>query len=282
MSIEDWNVAIHAKVQGSWNLHKLLPRDLDFFIMLSSAAGIIGSTGQANYAAGNTYQDALARYRARAGEKAVALDLGWMTEVGIIAENDAIAKGKEAAADMAGISEAEFHALLDRYCDPTRAASSTSAVLNAQTMVGLVTPAQFRAKGIEPPDWIKTPMFARLGQLQLDGDSTSPGASTDESVTDFLAGFVSAASQADASEVVMAGLAYKLGKAIAVAPSDVDTTKPLHAYGVDSLLAVELRNWFAKVFKADIAVFDIMGKGNIAAIAAAVAEKSTLRSADKV
>ena len=38
---------------GSWNLHELMPRDLDFFIMLSSLAGILGNRGQSNYRAGN-------------------------------------------------------------------------------------------------------------------------------------------------------------------------------------------------------------------------------------
>ena len=60
MSLEDFQTAIKPKVQGSWNLHALLASEFDFFVLLSSAAGVTGNRGQANYCIGNTYQDALA------------------------------------------------------------------------------------------------------------------------------------------------------------------------------------------------------------------------------
>lgn len=52
MSWNDFQLAMKPKVQGSWNLHELLPRDLDFFVMLSSATGVLGNRSQGNYAAG--------------------------------------------------------------------------------------------------------------------------------------------------------------------------------------------------------------------------------------
>lgn len=52
MTHEQFQGVIGPKVQGSWNLHNLLPKDMDFFILLSSSAGIAGSRGQGNYAAG--------------------------------------------------------------------------------------------------------------------------------------------------------------------------------------------------------------------------------------
>ena len=52
MTHEQFQGVISPKVQGSWNLHHLLPKDMDFFILLSSSAGIAGSRGQGNYAAG--------------------------------------------------------------------------------------------------------------------------------------------------------------------------------------------------------------------------------------
>jgi hypothetical protein len=42
MSHEEFQLAIRPKIQGSWNLHELLPRDLEHFIMLSSATGVLG------------------------------------------------------------------------------------------------------------------------------------------------------------------------------------------------------------------------------------------------
>ena len=54
MAYENWSQATTPKIQGSWNLHEFMPQDLDFFIMLSSLAGILGNRGQSNYCAGNT------------------------------------------------------------------------------------------------------------------------------------------------------------------------------------------------------------------------------------
>ena len=54
-------------------------------------------------------------------------------------------------------------------------------------------------------------------------------------------------------------------------------TRPPRVYGIDSLLAVELRNWFAKVWKADVAVFDITGQESIAPLGGTAARRSGLR-----
>ena len=75
-------ITILTQYLGTWNLHELLPTDLDFFILLSSLAGIIGSVSQANYAAGNVFQDALVRYRRQKGLAAQSLDIGVMTGIG--------------------------------------------------------------------------------------------------------------------------------------------------------------------------------------------------------
>lgn len=56
MVYDDWRTCTAPKIQGSWNLHELLPHSLDFFVMLASMSGVIGNPGQANYAAGNTFR----------------------------------------------------------------------------------------------------------------------------------------------------------------------------------------------------------------------------------
>jgi len=83
MSYEDWTAATRPKIQGSLNLHETMPKDLDFFVFLSSSAGVIGARGQANYAAGNSFQDSLAQYRREKGMNAVSLDLGPVLGVGV-------------------------------------------------------------------------------------------------------------------------------------------------------------------------------------------------------
>lgn len=84
---KQWQRAILPKVAGTMNLHRHLP-SLDFFIMLPSMTGITGHVSQANYAAGNTFQDALGRDRTAHGQPAVVLDLGPVSSVGFVAEAD--------------------------------------------------------------------------------------------------------------------------------------------------------------------------------------------------
>jgi hypothetical protein len=70
-------------MQGSRNLHDLMPKELDFFVSLSSSTGVISARGQANYATGNSFQDALAQHRRSLGLAAVSLDLGLILGAGV-------------------------------------------------------------------------------------------------------------------------------------------------------------------------------------------------------
>lgn len=58
--------------------------------------------------------------------------------------------------------------------------------------------------------------------------------------------------------------------------ADVDANTPLHQYWVDSLVAVELRDWFAKVLQAELGVFEILGGATLASVSQLVAKKSNL------
>ena len=88
MAFTAFRVALRPKVTGTLNLHNLFPsKPLDFFIMLSSCAGIIGNDGQANYASACTFQDAFARYRTRLGLPTRSLDLGMIESTGYVSEN---------------------------------------------------------------------------------------------------------------------------------------------------------------------------------------------------
>ena len=275
MTFEEWNSSVKSKVQGSWNLHALLPPSMDFFIMLSSISGIIGGIGQANYAAGNTYEDALAAYRINRGEKAVSLDLGWVETIGKVAENESLQKGMVSAACLMPISEKDLLALLDYYCDPTLP-FPTTPLINCQTIIGLATPGAIRAQGADIPSFFQRQTYSAMHQMDLiQSSSTTSG--LEEVPTSYAALFAGVSSLFEAGAIVSQGLTRKLSKALSMPAEDVDTSKPLHAYGVDSLLAVELRNWFGKEMNADIPIFQIMGDASIAAVSTIVAGKSHFR-----
>ncbi|KAI2910620.1 hypothetical protein CBS147371_8770 [Aspergillus niger] len=87
MAYEEWIEALAPKVQGTWNIHHATQNcSLDFFVLLSSISGTAGHTGQANYAAANTFLNAFVNYRHTKGLPASVLDLGFMGDIGYVAE----------------------------------------------------------------------------------------------------------------------------------------------------------------------------------------------------
>ncbi|KAF1998108.1 polyketide synthase PksD [Amniculicola lignicola CBS 123094] len=268
MSYSQWDLATRTKVRSSWNLHKLLPRGLDFFVQLASLAGIYGTVGQSNYAAGCSFQDALARYRSSHCQKALSIDLGWMYSIGIVAETEAYQKNRAVQADMGQIENSEFFSLLDMVCDPNRLIPSPE---KSQILVGALTPADLIAQGQEPAEVLMRPLFSGFSKVR--GITQSPGALN--SIND-AALFRRAKSGEERTEVVITALSHKLARALSISVEDIDTDKHLPAFGVDSLVAVELRNWIGKEFEADVAVFDLMGGTTVKAIGKLVAKKTAI------
>jgi len=106
---------IRPKVNGSWHLHHAFngngQAELDFFVLFSSAASILGSPGQANYAAANAFMDGLAHYRRQKGQPALCINWGPWAETGMAAE--ARIAGRFAQAGIRGIPPSDGLAILE-------------------------------------------------------------------------------------------------------------------------------------------------------------------------
>lgn len=79
-----------------------------------------------------------------------------------------------------------------------------------------------------------------------------------------------------AVDVITAAMVERLAKLMMVPASDIDANKPMSAYGVDSLVAVEVRNWISKEMQVEVSVFEIMANIPLMQLAADLAGKSKL------
>ncbi|KAI3395544.1 hypothetical protein diail_1206 [Diaporthe ilicicola] len=271
MTLDEWNDAVRPKANASWNLHDVLGRDLGFFIILSSTVGITGGPEQANYAAGNTFQDALARHLASRGAHAVSLDLPIIRGVGYVEERPELLDHLRSMG-WAFMEENEFHATLDFHCRPVE---GSVPLIRSQVLPRFWLPQQTVTDGHELPTWRLDPLFSHLAVSSSTAAAAESTADTKKSVS-HAALLAAAKSPEEAEQVVLEALLLKLSRVLSVDVSNLDAARPLHAYGVDSLVAVELRSWIAKELKAEVSVFDMTNASSISQVATTTAEKSKL------
>jgi len=277
MSHADWRASTDPKTAGSWNLHTVLPKGLEFFVLLASVAGVLGSAGQSNYAAGNTYMDSLAHYRVAQGEKAIALDLGVMLENGFLASKEALRKRILAGGFLTGVSPSEFFAILDKYCNPHQ---DILSIDESQLIIGLAPPSKILKKAAKELPFPTLPFYHhilyRASQNEhAQNDDLDGSAKTRQQ---FLAAETLAEAGAIVSDAFLERLLTSMpGSGEKVRGDASALRKPVRLYGVDSLLAIELRGWFSKEFGADIPIFEILGEGTLLDIGLSAASKSSLR-----
>ncbi|WP_367429133.1 type I polyketide synthase [Streptomyces celluloflavus] len=221
---ERLTTVLRPKADAVWLLHELT-RDLDLsaFVMFSSVAATLGSAGQANYAAGNAFLDALAEHRRRAGLPGLALAWGpWTRDVGMTGSLTDIDVERIARAGMPPLSVEQGVALFD---------AALAAGESAVAPVRLDLPA-LRAQGEIAPllrGLIRTPHRRAAATLSRTADG----------LTQRLAGLNDAERRAALLDLVRGQVAQVLGHADA---GEVEAARQFQDLGFDSLTAVELRN----------------------------------------
>ncbi|KAL9123055.1 MAG: hypothetical protein Q9187_000382 [Circinaria calcarea] len=266
MPYHSWEAAIRPKVQGTHNLHEVLSsHNLDFFIMLSSATGVLGNPSQANYAAGGTFQDAFARYRTAKGLPAVSIDLGMVKSVGYVAETKGVAE-RLAQIGYRPLEEAEVLQIIE---------AAIRAPIREQHSSQIIT-------GLAPFDmsdssdgifWRQEPRFLGLRRIQ----SSSISASRDSGKKDysnFKDSLGKTSSWTAAVKVVTTAIVKKMSEMFLIPEQEIDESMPLSKYGVDSLVAVEMRNWLVSRAQAELSIFDVLQSATLTILAAKVAAKS--------
>jgi acyl carrier protein len=213
---ERLDACLAPKVAGAWNLHsQTTGRPLDCFVLFSSVAAILGLPGQANYAAANAYLDALA-YRRRA-EGLPALSVNWAPWAGI---------GLAAAEANRG---ARLEAQGLESLDPARGLAALGSLLDQDVTAAAVLQLDLE-RWAEAHPAAGTPFY----ELAREGASDTAAAGLRETL--LLAA-------ADRRLTLLEGFVREqLTHVLRLAPERLGTGTPLKSLGLDSLMALELRN----------------------------------------
>ncbi|KAK0392639.1 hypothetical protein NLU13_2134 [Sarocladium strictum] len=256
MTADHVRTTVGPKVHGTWNLHELLPKDLDFFVMLSSLAGVMGHRGQGNYGCGNIFQDYFAAFRRSQGLRAMTIDIGYLLSVGFVAEHDEYVDHVKAMG-LKVMHKSDLHGLM-------ATALEGSDAHPPQVMCGLPYNEHDDAWY-----WINDQRFVGLRKTAA---GSGAGGSATVSLREEL---VRCGQMGDeAVQLITSALAKRLATLMMMPEDDIDTGKPLSSYGVDSLVAVEVRNWIAKEAVVEVSVFDVMANIPMSQLAAELARKS--------
>jgi polyketide synthase 12 len=210
------------KADAAWHLHELT-KDLDLsrFVMFSSVAGVVGNAGQANYAAANTFLDALARRRRAMGLAATSVAWGlWERASGMTAAVSTADLGRMRRSGIEALSDEQGLALFDAALEVDR-----PVVLAISHEPGR---ADLLADPAEPPT---------VADAAQGGRGTAERAP--ESLVARLAAAPAAARKSVMVDLVRAEAAVVLGHS---SPDAVRAERAFKDLGFDSLAAVELRN----------------------------------------
>lgn len=268
MSNEDWHGAVGPKVAGTWNLHNALQdrqmeSQLDFFLMISSLAGSMGEPTQANYSAANCFLDIFARYRRSLGMKATSVALGVISEVGYLEENPEI-QAMHLRRGFQPITEDEMIQVLDTALstDQSDACDSIDPLAQSHILTGLEPGAllELRKRGFEGMNLVLSDPRAAILSYAYGQDSDEPWASHEYDGD--LPAEVSKAlyNGVTLEQAVRNDLSKRFGDLVLLEQSTVDIHRPIASYGMDSMIASELRTWLFKRYKVDIPFLDLLGE----------------------
>ncbi|THC91910.1 hypothetical protein EYZ11_008620 [Aspergillus tanneri] len=272
MTVEEYHQSIEGKVQGTWNLHHVSVengRRLDFFLLLSSISSVVGSPGQANYSAANSFLDSFAVYRRSMGLAAQTVNLGVVEDVGAVAESQDLLQRHQASNELIGIPDRVLHCILDcslRHQYLTTLTSDSHHPKHkrpCRLITGLKVPQDPAKSGLR-----FDPRFQGLFIANdVSSDSETGRNGTDDigtAVQSFRARVCSGATAEELLELCLQILTARLVQMLRRSAEQwIEPGQPLSVYGLDSLSTVELRNWIKAEMGAKVTTFDILSANSL-------------------
>ncbi|KAF7552999.1 hypothetical protein G7Z17_g3945 [Cylindrodendrum hubeiense] len=289
MSFQDWQTTLAPKVDGTWRLHRALldeQQNPAFFILFSSVSGLCGQWGQSNYAAANTFLDAFTQYRHSQGLPSATIDVGVVEDVGYVSRNPQVLNHFHAASmhviyerdllDSLQVCIDRCHKLhLSQSLPPSTSATDLGRIAyinKAQLALGVRSTQPLAATGnriIWRRD-IRMSIYRNLEQTEK-----AVSGSGNEQLKKFLADVALNPDLLDGEDAALF-LAGEIGKtlfAFMLRDEDLlDISRPMSALGLDSLVAVELKNWFRQTFGLEMTVMQVMESPSLADLGKKTAE----------
>lgn len=238
---------------------------LDFFICLSSAASVGIALGQSSYAGSNAVLDAFCQWRAEQGLPAASLGLSAITDAGYVAEM------REGGQDWSGrsMTSKEVTALIEASLD----AEIFNPVNNGNHVVAGLQGTSTMLKNVQGKDSLWS-VFAQDLKNALGNDADF---STDATKIASVHALLSTATTYDqALAIITESTMAQVASMMSIPVDDVRPDTCIADLGVDSLVAVELRNWISKEVQASVPVLDIIGSPSLAALSEVIAKGSQL------
>jgi acyl transferase domain-containing protein/acyl carrier protein len=249
------------KVAGAWNLHaQAAGRPLDHFVLFSSLSSVFGHAGQAGYAAANAFLDALAWHRRGRGLPAQTVNWGYLGEVGYLAERPELGERLE----RQGV-------LSFRVAQALAALETVLRRGNVQVSVMRMDWSRWRGLGVTGQ---VSPRFAHLcGRSVPDTEPAADGRPPGRDA-------ILAAEPADRPALFASLLRDKVARVLGTHPGRVDTDAPLLRLGIDSLMAIELRNWLEGELRIDLPIVELMRSRSLSGLAELLAGRLEELSTD--
>lgn len=267
MSLEDFKLATQPKCLGTSNLVEVFNNQpLDFFLMLSSTAGMLGMISQANYAAGNNYMDTLAQNKRTSQDATtnfVSIDFGPIDDAGIIADRMRAKEGMLRRGFVL-IKLKEVLALISYAIS-----HSAKRERSNQFVLG------FDYKSItesDNTDTLQNPMFSHLLR-----HSSRQSFEEDKSPVQNIQTLIAAAKDTSKINLIIAEeIARKMSNLVAMDYEEIELERRMADFGLDSLVIIEMKNWITQIFQAKLQASEISDASNIMNLAEIVASRSAL------
>lgn len=264
MSEDDFRAPLGPKVAGTTNLSESFESlSLEFFIMLTSTATILGNGSQANYTTGNAFQDAFAQANAaHPSTHYVALSLGAVEGTDAVA-NTSLAQNR--LLKSISISRTELLRGVEYAMSPQSREDGCHHLVMGITRQGMMD--------ADDSLCLSSPFFSHLFR----GTGYSQD-STQINQVDIKDRIRAAQSVNAVQELIQESLTAKCASFIDQDVTDFPLDQPLSSVGFDSLVSIELKNWIFSTFDAMVQTAQISGARNLPTLVAAVTAQSKLRA----